>query len=57
MEHERIGDADLQSVDPNLTLTQTQYPAIVGNAENNESLTYAEFANLCNAQQLLTAHS
>jgi hypothetical protein len=29
----------------------------VGNAGNNESLTYAGFANLCNAQQPLTAHS
>ena len=43
--------------DPSLTLTRTQHPAIVGNARNNESLTYAEFANPCNAQQPRTAHS
>jgi hypothetical protein len=44
-------------VDPNLILTRTQYPAIVCNAGNAKPLTHAEFANLCNAQQPLTAHS
>jgi hypothetical protein len=29
----------------------------VGNAGNRKPVTYAEFANPCNAQQLLTAHS
>jgi hypothetical protein len=47
----------LTTLDPSLTLTRTQHPAIVGNTGNNESLTYAEFANPCNAQQPLTAHS
>jgi len=40
-----------------LTLTRMQYSAIVGNTGNRKSLVYAEFANPCNAQQLLTAHS
>src|SRR5215208_6526593 len=40
-----------------LTLTRTQFPAIVCNAGNAKPLTHAEFANLCNAQQPLTAHS
>ena len=44
-------------LDPSLTLTRTQYPAIVGKRGNNESLIYAGFARLCNAQQPLTAHS
>jgi hypothetical protein len=43
--------------DPSLTLTRTQYPAIVGNTENTKPFTYAGFANPCNAQQLLTPHS
>jgi hypothetical protein len=43
--------------DPSLTLTRTQHPAIVGKAGNNESLTYAGFANPCNPQQPMTAHS
>ena len=44
-------------LDPSLTLTRTQYPAIVSNTENRQPLIYAEFANLCNPQQPLTAHS
>jgi hypothetical protein len=40
-----------------LTLTRTQYPAIVGNRGNKKPLIYAGFASLCNAQQLPTAHS
>jgi hypothetical protein len=40
-----------------LTLTQTQYPVIVSNAGNRKPFVYAGFANPCNAQQLLTAHS
>jgi hypothetical protein len=44
-------------LDPNLTLTRTQLPAILSNTENNESLIYARFASPCNAQQPLTAHS
>jgi hypothetical protein len=43
--------------DPSLTLTRTQYPAIVSNRENNKPLTYAGFATPCNYQQPLTAHS
>jgi hypothetical protein len=42
---------------PSLTLTRTQYSAIPSNRGNERSLTYAEFANPCNAQQPLTAHS
>jgi UDP-glucose 4-epimerase len=43
--------------DPNLTLTRTQYAAIVGNRENRSPFTYARFASVCNPQQPLTAHS
>ena len=43
--------------DPNLTLTRTQCPAIASNRGNKKSPTYAEFANPCNPQQPLTAHS
>jgi hypothetical protein len=44
-------------IDPNLTLTRTQHPAIVGKRENRKPFTYARFASVCNAQQPLTAHS
>ena len=44
-------------LDPSLTLTRTQCPAIVGNRGNKEPRSYAESANLCNPQQPLTAHS
>ena len=47
----------LTTLDPSLTLTRTQYPAIVGNARTRKPFVYAGFANPCNAQQLLTAHS
>jgi hypothetical protein len=47
----------LTTLDPSLTLTRTQHPAIVGNRGNKKRLTYAEFANPCNVQQPLTAHS
>ena len=47
----------LRPIDPSLALTRAQATAIGGNRENNEALTYAEFANLCNAQQPMTAHS
>ena len=47
----------LTPLDPSLTLTRTQYPAIVGNTENEKPFIYAGFATLCNAQQPLTAHS
>src|SRR5215207_4062674 len=46
----------LPLLDPNLTLTRTQYPAIPGSRGNNRSLTYAEFAIPCNVQQPMTAH-
>src|SRR5215217_5416908 len=42
---------------PNLTLTRTQYLAIVCNAGNRKPLIYTVFANRCNAQQPMTAHS
>ena len=44
-------------LDPSLTLTRTQRPAIVSNPENRKPFTYAGFANPCNPQQPLTAHS
>ena len=44
-------------LDPSLTLTRTQYPAMVGKAGNRRPLTYAGFASQCNTQQPLTAHS
>jgi hypothetical protein len=43
--------------DPSLTLTRTQYPAIVCNAGNEKPLIYAAFANPCNAQKRPAAHS
>jgi hypothetical protein len=47
----------LTRFDPNLTLTRTQYPAIVSNRGNRNPFTYARFASVCNSQQPLTAHS
>jgi hypothetical protein len=47
----------LTTLDPNLTLTRTQYPAIVSNAGNRKPFIYAGFASPCNAQQPMTAHS
>jgi hypothetical protein len=47
----------LRAVDPSLTLTRTQYAAVVGNTGNRKPLTYAEYASVSNAQQPLTAHS
>jgi hypothetical protein len=44
-------------IDPSLTLTRTQYPAIPGKAGNRNPVVYAGFANPCNPQQPLTAHS
>jgi hypothetical protein len=43
--------------DPSLTLTRTQHAAIPGNRRNKRSLIYAGYANPCNPQQPLTAHS
>jgi hypothetical protein len=43
--------------DPSLTLTRMQYPAIVGNIGNRKPVVYAGYANPCNVQQPLTAHS
>jgi hypothetical protein len=43
--------------DPSLTLTRTQYPATLGNTEKRNPLRDAGYANPCNAQQPLTAHS
>ena len=36
-------------LDPNLTLTRTQYSAILGNAGQRKPIVYARFANPCNA--------
>ena len=47
----------LTQLDPNLTLTRTQYTAIVGNTGNRKPLRNAGYANPCNYQQPLTAHS
>jgi len=47
----------LRPVDPSLTLTRMQYPAIVSNRENRKPLNYAGLANSCNPQQPLTTHS
>jgi hypothetical protein len=47
----------LRPLDPNLTLTRTQRPAIVSNTGNKKLLTYAGFATLGKPQQPLTAHS
>src|SRR5215216_7045796 len=47
----------LTTLDPSLTLTRTQYPAIVSNRGNKEPHTYEKFASLCNTQQPLTANS
>jgi hypothetical protein len=47
----------LTTLDPSLTLTRTQYPAIVGNTGYRKPFVYAGFANPCNAQQPPTAHS
>ena len=44
-------------LDPSLTLTRTQYPAIPSNRGNEKPLIYAGFANPCDVQQPLTAHS
>ena len=43
--------------DPSLTLTRTQYPAIVDNTRNARPIVYAGFAGPCNSQQFQTAHS
>src|SRR5829696_7091924 len=53
----RVIHGVLITLDPNLTLTRTQYAAIVGNTGNRKPLTYAGFASSCIAQQPLTAHS
>ena len=44
-------------LDPNLTLTRTQCPAILGKRGNRKPFTYAVYASPCKAQQPLTAHS
>ena len=44
-------------VDPNLTLTQTQYAATVGKRENKKPLRNAGFAIPCNPLQRLIDHS
>jgi hypothetical protein len=44
-------------LDPNLTLTRTHYPAIVGNTGNRKPFESAGFAHSYNTQQPLTDHS
>jgi hypothetical protein len=44
-------------LDPNLTLTRTQHPAIVGNTGNRKPYSYAEFATTCTSLQPLSDHS
>src|SRR5215216_8096085 len=39
----------LDSIDPSLTLTRTQYPATVGDAGNRKPLRNTEIASVCNA--------
>ena len=43
-------------LDPSLTLTRTQHPAILSNSETKKQLTYAVFASLCKLLQRLTYH-
>src|SRR5215217_6261940 len=47
----------LDSIDPSLTLTRTQYPATVGDAGNRKPLRNTEIASVCNAKKHPTAHS
>ena len=47
----------LTPLDPILTLTRTQYPAIVSITEQRNSFVYAGFAIRCNTQRPMTAHS
>src|SRR5215218_4829057 len=49
--------APSDSIDPSLTLTRTQYPAILGKRGTRKPFTYAVYASPCKAQQPLTAHS
>ena len=44
-------------LDPSLTLTRMQYPAIVSNTGNRKPFTYAGFASLCKPLQRLNYHS
>ena len=53
----RVIDALLTPLDPSLTLTRAQHPAIVCKTGNRKPVVYAGFAILCNAQQPLPAHS
>ena len=46
----------LTPLEHSLTLTHTQYPAMVGNTGNRKPNFYAEFVQLCNAQQPQSAH-
>ncbi len=47
----------LTLLDPSLTLTRMQNPAMVGNTGNRKPPVYAGFAIPCNVQKRLTAHS
>jgi len=50
-------DRAAQALDPSLTLTRIQYPAIVGKIGNRKPVVYAKFTNPCNSQQYQTAHA
>jgi hypothetical protein len=47
----------LRCADPSLTLTRTQYPAMVCNTRNRKPAFYAGFAISYHTRQPLTAHS
>src|SRR5215203_3737989 len=47
----------LTTLDPSLTLTRTQYPAIVGKAGNRKPFAYAGIASPCKPLQRMTARS
>jgi hypothetical protein len=44
-------------IDPSLTLTQMQCPAIVSDTRNIKPVVHPGFASLCKAKQPRTAHS
>ena len=48
---------NVRALDPSLTLTRTQYPAMVGKRGNENPLRIAGFAIPCTFLQRMTAHS
>jgi hypothetical protein len=53
----RVVHGVLTPLDPSLTLTHTQHPAMMGKAEKKKRVNFAGFASPCNLQQPSTAHS